>query len=93
MRCGTHAMSYRALDDRANRLAHVLAEAGSDPAITLAWPSATALNISRPCWPRSSCAAVPINADVRYTPDELRYLFADVSGISWSTNATWSIES
>ena len=50
--CGDRR-TYAELEERANRLAHCLADPASGPATTSASTSRTAPSTSRPCWPAS----------------------------------------
>ena len=72
---GAVRLTYRELDERANRLGHWLAAAGIGPGDFIgvyAW--------NRAEWVEAMLAAykiraVPINVNYRYVADELRYLF------------------
>lgn len=73
--CGDQQRTYRELDERADRLAHHLAEAGIGHGDhvgiyglnSVAWVEAMLALFKR--------RAVPVNINFRYVEDELRYLF------------------
>jgi acyl-CoA synthetase (AMP-forming)/AMP-acid ligase II len=75
--CGDRRLTFRELDDRATRLAHVLAEHGVGPGDHVGM---YAYNCTE--WIETFIAcfklrAAAVNVNFRYTPDELRYLFDD----------------
>lgn len=70
-------LTYRQLDERANRLAHVLVErgVGRDDHVGVALRNDSAyLEVMLAAF---KVGAVPVNVNVRYTDEELRYLFDD----------------
>jgi acyl-CoA synthetase (AMP-forming)/AMP-acid ligase II len=75
--CGEHRLSYRQLDERANRLAHWLAARGIGPGDHVGcymYNGSEFLETMLACF---KLRAVPININFRYVQDELRYLFRD----------------
>ncbi len=80
---GDRRLTYRELDERANRLAHHLAAEGVGPGDSVAIYS-----WNRAEWIEAMCAAwkiraVPINVNYRYVADEARYILdnADVVAV------------
>ncbi len=74
---GTTRRSYRALDDRANQLAHVLAARGVGAGDRVALVLRNCSEYLETMLAAFKLRAVPINANLQYTTDELRYLFTD----------------
>ena len=75
--CGEKRLSYRALEERANRVAHALAARGVGPGDHVGFylhNGAEYLEAMLGCF---KIRAVPINVNFRYVEDELRYLFRD----------------
>jgi acyl-CoA synthetase (AMP-forming)/AMP-acid ligase II len=75
--CGERRLSYRQLDERANRLAHWLAarDVGRGDHVGCYMYNGTEyLETMLACF---KLRAVPININFRYVEDELRYLFRD----------------
>lgn len=71
---GDVRLTYRELDERANRFASYLRSAGVEPGAwvtVLAWNRAEWLEAFFGCL---KARTVPINVNYRYTPDELRYI-------------------
>jgi acyl-CoA synthetase (AMP-forming)/AMP-acid ligase II len=66
--------TYRELDERANRLAHVLADGGVEPGDSVAIYSWNRAEWVEAWWAIFKIRAVPINVNYRYTGDELRYI-------------------
>jgi fatty-acyl-CoA synthase len=80
---GDQRLTYRELDDRANRLAHHLVAAGVGPddrVAIYAWNRAEWLEVMFAAW---KIRAVPINVNYRYVADEARYILdnADVVAV------------
>ena len=76
-------VTYRELDERANRLAHALQDAGVEPGDHVGIDAMNCIE-----WPEAALAlyklrAVPVNVNFRYVEEELRYLFenSDIVGI------------
>ncbi|MFC5182836.1 acyl-CoA synthetase [Actinomadura harenae] len=74
---GDRRLTYRELDERANRLAHHLAANGVGPGDTV-----SLLSYNRAEWLEAQIGvyklrAVPVNVNYRYTADELAYVIAD----------------
>jgi acyl-CoA synthetase (AMP-forming)/AMP-acid ligase II len=76
-------ISYRELDERANRFAHSLRAAGVKPGDHVGIDAMNCIE-----WPEAAVAlyklrAVPVNVNFRYVEEELRYLFenSDMVGI------------
>jgi 3-oxocholest-4-en-26-oate---CoA ligase len=75
--CGDRALSYRALEERTNRLAHYLAGIGvtaGDHVGLHAGNSIEALETLLAC---CKLRAAAVNINYRYAENELRYMFAD----------------
>jgi acyl-CoA synthetase (AMP-forming)/AMP-acid ligase II len=75
--CGDRRLSYRALDERATRLAHSLAELGvgvGDHVGLQLYDSPEFLEVMLACF---KLRAVPINVNWRYSSEELAYLYGD----------------
>jgi acyl-CoA synthetase (AMP-forming)/AMP-acid ligase II len=74
---GDVRLTYRQLDDRANRLAHALAERGigaGDHVAVYAWNRAEWVEA---WWASYKLRAVPININYRYVGEELRYVLGN----------------
>jgi fatty-acyl-CoA synthase len=74
---GDVRLTYRELDERANRVAHHLLDRGIGPGDHVgiySWNRAEWIEAMFGAW---KARAVPININYRYVPDELRYLFAN----------------
>ncbi|HEV2311177.1 MAG TPA: AMP-binding protein, partial [Acidimicrobiia bacterium] len=77
---GRH-LTYRELDDRANRAAHVLADLGVGPGEHVGCyvhTSAAYLEVLLACL---KLRAVPVNVNDRYTADEVAYLCEDADAV------------
>jgi acyl-CoA synthetase (AMP-forming)/AMP-acid ligase II len=77
---GDRRLTYRELDDRANRLAHVLAGAGIGPGVAVGLQLANGSEYVEGMLAAFKLRAVPVNINYRYVERELRYLYED-SGI------------
>ncbi len=66
--------TYRELEERSNRLAHVLADGGIKPGDSVAIYSWNRAEWVEAWWAAFKIRAVPINVNYRYTGDELAYL-------------------
>ena len=71
---GDVRLTFRELDERANRLAHVLAEAGIGPGDSVAIYSWNRAEWLEAWWAIFKIRAVPININYRYVGEELRYI-------------------
>jgi acyl-CoA synthetase (AMP-forming)/AMP-acid ligase II len=76
-------VTYRELEERANRFAHALRDAGVQPGDHVGIDAMNCIE-----WPEAAFAlyklrAVPVNVNFRYVEEELRYLFenSDMVGI------------
>lgn len=76
---GSRRSTYRDLDDRANRLAHVLERAGVGPGDHIAVALRNGNEYLEAMLAAFKLRAVPINVNTRYTVDELAYLIADAA--------------
>ncbi|MBO2452906.1 acyl-CoA synthetase [Actinomadura barringtoniae] len=79
---GEVRLTYRELDERANRVAHHLAEAGvraGDHVSILSYNRAEWLETQIAAW---KIRAVPVNVNYRYTADELAYVVADSNSVA-----------
>jgi 3-oxocholest-4-en-26-oate---CoA ligase len=75
-------LTYRELDDRANRAAHVLADLGVGPGAHVACylhTSGVYLELMLACL---KLRAVPVNVNDRYTADEVAYLCEDADAVA-----------
>jgi acyl-CoA synthetase (AMP-forming)/AMP-acid ligase II len=75
-------LTYRELDARANRLAHVLADLGVAPGEHVACylhTSTAYLEVMLACF---KLRAVPVNVNDRYTADEVAYLCEDADAVA-----------
>jgi acyl-CoA synthetase (AMP-forming)/AMP-acid ligase II len=74
---GDVRLTYRELEERSNRLAHVLAACGvgaGDHVAIYAWNRAEWVET---WWASYKLRAIPINVNYRYVGDELRYVLAN----------------
>ncbi len=78
--CGDRRLTYRQLDDRANRLAHVLAEHGVGAGDAVGLQLANGSEYLEGMLAAFKLSAVPVNINYRYVERELQYLYDD-SGI------------
>lgn len=80
---GEHRLSYRQLDERANRLANHLQSSGLGAGDHIAIYAYNRAEWVEALWACFKLAAVPININYRYREDELRYIFdnADIRGV------------
>src|SRR5205807_3981514 len=67
--------TYRQLDERANRLAHHLADKGIDAEGRVGVYAQNSVEFVETMLAAYKLRAVPINVNYRYVEDELRYLF------------------
>ena len=70
-------LTYAQLEDRANRLAHALAERGIGPGDHVGCYMYNGTEYVETMLAAYKLRAVPINVNYRYVEDELRYLFND----------------
>ncbi|MGI8755218.1 MAG: AMP-binding protein [Acidimicrobiales bacterium] len=70
-------LSFGELDERANRLAHVLADLGVGAGDRVALVLRNGHQYLEAMLASFKLAAIPVNVNTRYTTDELRYLLAD----------------
>jgi acyl-CoA synthetase (AMP-forming)/AMP-acid ligase II len=78
---GDRRLTYRALDERANRLAHVLRGAGVGPGDTVGLQLANGSEYVEGMLAAFKLRAIPVNINYRYVERELRYLYDD-AGLS-----------
>ncbi|QMU70574.1 non-ribosomal peptide synthase/polyketide synthase [Streptacidiphilus sp. P02-A3a] len=78
VRCGSELLSYRELDQRANRLARLLVAAGAGPErfVALALPRTADLVVALLAVLKSGAGYLPV--DPGYPADRIAFLFADV---------------
>ncbi len=76
-------LTYRELDERVDRLAHHLAEAGLGPGDHIGIYGPNSIEWLEGMLAAFKIRAVPVNINYRYVEDELRYLFdnADLKGL------------
>src|SRR5207302_6899868 len=77
MVCGERRLSYAALDERATRLAHALADRGVGPGDHVGLWLYNGTEYLEGMLAAFKLRAVPVNVNYRYVADELRYLFTD----------------
>jgi acyl-CoA synthetase (AMP-forming)/AMP-acid ligase II len=77
---GDRRLTYRELDERANRLAHVLREHGIGPGDAVGLQLANGSEYVEGMLAAFKLRAIPVNINYRYVERELRYLYED-SGI------------
>jgi acyl-CoA synthetase (AMP-forming)/AMP-acid ligase II len=75
--CGDRRLTFAAVDDRANRLAHALAAHGIGRGDHVAVYLYNSTEYIETMLAAFKLRAVPINVNYRYVEDELRYLLAD----------------
>jgi 3-oxocholest-4-en-26-oate---CoA ligase len=75
--CGDRRLTYRAADERANRLAHALAARGIGPGDHVALYLYNGTEYIEGMLAAFKLRAVPINVNYRYVEHELRYLLDD----------------
>ena len=81
--CGPRRLTYRELEERANRLAHHLLASGVRPGDHIGLYLTNGTEYVEAFLAAFKIRAVPINVNYRYVADELRYLLddADVVGV------------
>ena len=75
--CADRRLTYRELDERANRLAHHLLDAGVRPGEHVGMYLYNSTEYVEGLLASVKIRAVPVNVNYRYVADELRYLFTD----------------
>lgn len=75
--CGDRRLTYRDLDERANRLAHHLLSAGVKPGEHVGMYLYNSTEYVEGMLACVKIRAVPVNVNYRYVEGELRYLFND----------------
>ncbi|MBK9181261.1 MAG: acyl-CoA synthetase [Acidimicrobiales bacterium] len=75
--CGHVRLTYRELDERANRLAHAMAERGVGAGDWIGLHLYNSNEYLEGMLAAYKLRAVPVNVNYRYVEDELRYLFDD----------------
>src|SRR5215211_4312927 len=75
--CGDRRLTYAQADERANRLAHHLAEQGVGPGDHVALYLQNGVEYLEGMLAAFKIRAVPVNVNYRYVEEELRYLFND----------------
>jgi len=75
--CGDRRFTYGQLEDRINRLAHVLSGAGVGPGDHVGCYLTNGPEYIETMFAAFKLRAVPININYRYVADELRHLFDD----------------
>jgi 3-oxocholest-4-en-26-oate---CoA ligase len=80
--CGERRLTYTQLDERANRLAHVLAARGIGAGDHVALYLYNSTEYLEGMLAAFKLRAVPINVNYRYVEDELRYLLDDADAVA-----------
>lgn len=75
--CGERRLTYRELDERATRLAHLLADAGVGVGNHVGLQLANGTEYVEGMLAAFKLRAVPVNINYRYVDRELRYLYDD----------------
>ena len=75
--CGDKRLTFRELDERANRFAHMLQEQGIGPGDHVGLYLHNGTEFLEAMFGTLKVRAVPININYRYVEDELLYLFND----------------
>ncbi|WP_179951527.1 acyl-CoA synthetase [Halopolyspora algeriensis] len=75
--CGERRLTYRQLEQRANRLAHYLADRGVGQGSHIGVYSRNSIEALETMIAAYKLRAVAININYRYVPGELRYIFDD----------------
>ena len=73
----TRRRTYAELDARADQVAHVLADLGVGPGDLVGLHATNSLEFMEITFGVFKLRAIPVNANFRYTADELAYVFAD----------------
>ncbi|MDQ1461742.1 MAG: 3-oxocholest-4-en-26-oate---CoA ligase, partial [Actinomycetota bacterium] len=79
--CGGKRRTYAQLDERATRLAHVLAARGAAPGAHVALYMHNSIEHLEAMFACYKLRAVPINVNYRYVDDELAYLLGDADAV------------
>src|ERR1035438_3986131 len=75
--CGDSEVTYRQLEDRANRLAHHLAAIGVQPGDHVGLYARNSIEAAETLIASCKLRAAAVNINYRYVENELRYMFAD----------------
>ncbi|MDQ6696247.1 MAG: acyl-CoA synthetase [Actinomycetota bacterium] len=87
---GERRLTYRELDRRANRLAHVLADRGVGPGDRVGLQLVNGSEYLEGMLAAFKLRAVPINVNYRYVEGELRHLFADAGLVALVLHASFA---
>jgi len=84
--CGTRRLTFAQLDERANRAAHLMLDAGIKPGDHVGLYLYNGTEYVEASLAAYKVRAVPVNINFRYVEEELRYLFtdADLTGIVYN---------
>src|ERR1039457_6927240 len=75
--CGERQVTYRELEERANRLAHHLAAIGVQPGDHVGLYARNSIEAAETLIASCKLRAAAVNINYRYVENELRYMFAD----------------
>ncbi|MDF0530728.1 acyl-CoA synthetase [Tsukamurella sp. 8F] len=75
--CGDRSITYRELDERANRLAHHLAAQGLGVGDHVGVYSRNSIESIETMFAAFKLRAIPVNVNYRYVADELRHIFTN----------------
>jgi acyl-CoA synthetase (AMP-forming)/AMP-acid ligase II len=75
--CGDREVTYRQLEERANRLAHHLAGIGVQPGDHVGLYARNSIEAAETLIASCKLRAAAVNINYRYVENELRYMFAD----------------
>src|SRR5207248_1555530 len=84
--CGERRLTYRGLDERANRLAHHLLSLGVREGDFVGLQMVNGTEYAEGMLACYKIRAVPVNVNYRYVADELRHLFSDGDLVANITN-------
>ncbi|MEX2225024.1 MAG: acyl-CoA synthetase [Dehalococcoidia bacterium] len=84
--CGDRRLTFKQLDERANRAAHMLLDAGVKQGYHIGLYLYNGTEYVEAALAAYKIRAVPVNINFRYVEEELRYLFtdADLTGVVYS---------
>ncbi len=87
---GSRRLTYRELDERANRLAHVLADRGVGPGDRVGLQLVNGSEYLEGMIAAFKLRAVPINVNYRYVEGELEHLFSDAGLVALILHASFA---
>lgn len=88
--CGDRRLTYRSLDNRANRLANALAAKGIGPGDTVGLQLTNGTEYVEGMLACFKLKAIPVNINYRYVERELRYLYDDAGIVALIADSAFS---